>query len=95
MNADGSEQTQITDWPFHFAPNWSPDGTKIVFDGFREVSDGSGGREITVVNADGSGRMALTTGGLANSGGHPTWSPDGAKFTFIGLFPETAAATFG
>ena len=87
MNADGSGQTQITDGPFDFAPNWSPDGTKIVFDGKHELSDGSGGQEIMVVNADGSGRRALTTGGMANGVGHPSWSPDGAKITFIGPGP--------
>ncbi|MGD9142967.1 MAG: hypothetical protein PVG61_03885, partial [Dehalococcoidia bacterium] len=32
MNADGSGQTRLTTNAFYdFAPNWSPDGNKIVF----------------------------------------------------------------
>ncbi|MEZ4649632.1 MAG: amidohydrolase family protein [Candidatus Eisenbacteria bacterium] len=52
-------------------PRWSPDGTRIAF-----TSDRGGGDNIWTMNADGTGREALTkeTFRLLNS---PTWHPSG------------------
>jgi len=50
-----------------YHPDWSPDGTKIVF-------ENSG---IFVMNADGSGVTSLT-----DNGHSPAWSPDGSKIAF-------------
>ena len=47
-------------------PTRSPDGQKIAF----------GGGTITVMNADGSDLIPITTGY------HPSWSPDGRKIAF-------------
>jgi TolB protein len=76
MDADGSNQTKISD---HLngsdSPSWSPDGSKIAY-----INMGW----IWVVNADGSGRTNLhtdTTTGFSNS--RPLWSPDGAKIAFV------------
>jgi hypothetical protein len=57
MNADGSEQTQITDGPFDFAPNWSPDGAKITF-----IGPGDGGSDVWVMNADGTAKARINPG---------------------------------
>ena len=51
-------------------PAWSPDGSRIAF------KDASG--QISVMNADGTGRTTLTTG----SGSDPAWSPDGSSIVF-------------
>jgi WD40-like Beta Propeller Repeat/Divergent InlB B-repeat domain len=70
MNADGSEQRQLT---FGSARDrttaWTSDGTRIVFD--REFA------EIYVVNADGSGGERKVTDGLM-----PATSPYGDKIAF-------------
>ena len=55
---------------------WSPDGSRIAF-----RSPSSSNYEISVMNADGSGRRQLTTTPVAE--GEPTWSPDGSRIAFV------------
>lgn len=76
MNADGSNQTRLTDNPASdtFA-RWSPDGQRIAF-----TSSRSGDFEIWTMNPDGTGLFRVT-----NSLGEdawPSWSPDGQQLTF-------------
>ena len=55
-------------------PDWSPDGTKILyvtFDVPKHHNLAPGG--ITVMDADGKDKRLLTRGG----GVHPSWAPDG------------------
>ena len=76
MNADGSEQKQLTaNAAIDTRPDWSPDGTKIVFESSRD-----GNSEIYVMNADGTGQTRLTTNTTSDS--QPVWSPDGTKIAF-------------
>ncbi len=87
MNADGSEQRNLTHNPADDDnAQWSPDGSKLVFDSERDSTQTSGSqrggtpspREIYVMNVDGSGVMRLT----CNHGDTPAWSPDGTKIVF-------------
>jgi dipeptidyl aminopeptidase/acylaminoacyl peptidase len=80
MNADGSGQTLVANNGYE--PEFSLDGSKIVFVSFRD-----GDAEIYVMNADGSGQMRRTN--------DPAWnwlfslSPDGGKIAYTrwgGLF---------
>lgn len=63
-------------------PAWSPDGQKIVF--VTEVNPGrkQGERpeqsDLWVINIDGTGRTALTSGRFANF--EPVWSSDGSVY---------------
>jgi Tol biopolymer transport system component len=77
MNADGSEQTNVTNSTgIDQYPSFSPDGTKIIFTSWRDGAHG-----IFVMNADGSNvRRVATEQSWIN---FPTWSPDGTKIAYV------------
>jgi TolB protein len=65
MNADGTGIQQLTDNEYsNDDPVWSPDGTKIAFNGRPD-----GHLEMFVMNADGSNVIALGPGTLFSWGG--------------------------
>jgi Tol biopolymer transport system component len=62
-------------------PDWSPDGSKIVFGSFRdEEGNPAGAADIYVVNIDGSGLMQLTNTPWEDN--DPEWSPDSTRIVF-------------
>jgi Tol biopolymer transport system component len=58
-------------------PHFSPDGSRIAFSSGR-----SGGFELWVAAADGSGAQPLTHGSPGGWGGSPSWAPDGHTIAF-------------
>ena len=81
INADGTNRTRLTDHPaFDFAPNFSPDGTKIVFDSTRDQLPGNPNAEIYVMSADGSDETNLSNSEKDDRS--PSFSPDGKKIAF-------------
>ena len=77
MNADGSNQAQLTSMPsgvYALAPTWSPDGARIAFER---------GADIWLMNADGSGQANITAD-LHLVATTPAWSPDGTRIAFTG-----------
>ena len=73
---DGSNRAPVSHGPGKdLDPAFSPDGSKIAFESTR-----TGGGDIYVMNADGSGVVRLTTASTEDS--QPTWSPDGTRIAF-------------
>ena len=80
MNADGSEQTRLTNNPASDRyPSWSPDGRRIAFYSTRD-DDFCG--DLYVMNTDGSGKTSLTRN-LSYGGWSASWSPDGRRIAFV------------
>lgn len=77
INPDGTGEEILTDLPTRDGdPAWSPDGTKITFESFRD--DGS---EAYIMNADGTGVTRLTFNGPPEDRG-TNWSDDGSTIVF-------------
>ena len=91
MNADGSDQTQLTfdAQPKDQVPDWSPDGSKIAYladtHGIADIVNPSWG-DIWVMNADGSDQHQIphdaTDYGTA-------WSPDGSRIATMDMPTRT------
>jgi TolB protein len=82
-NAEGTNVRQLTH-PNHGVqdsfPDWSPDGSKIIFDRESPSSDA-----IFIMNADGTGLIEVgsdTCTGACLGNSDPSWSPDGSKILF-------------
>ena len=67
-----------------YNPDWSPDGSAVLFERFHTESP-SAADGLYVVSADGTGRRRLVTGcaGDCWSDFEARWSPDGGRITFI------------
>jgi Tol biopolymer transport system component len=80
MNADGSEQRQITELGgANFAPFFTPDGQRIIFSSNHENPRGRN-FDLFLVNLDGTGLTRVTSHG--DFDGFPMFSPDGTKLVF-------------
>jgi Tol biopolymer transport system component len=84
VNPDGSGLVQIInenggtweDSNFDSVPEWSPDGTQLVFNSLW-IEGGDPEPSIDRVNADGTGRV-----GVRIERYNPVWSPDGAHLLY-------------
>jgi TolB protein len=69
INADGSDPTLLTtNTRWNSKPAWSPDGTMIVFESYRDDD-----MEIYVMKADGTEQTRLTM--ILGSDADPAWGP--------------------
>lgn len=77
MNADGSNQRQITTLGgANFGPSWTPDGKRIVFSS-NYKDPRSGNFDLYLINKDGTGLEQITFD--ESFDGFPMFSPDGKK----------------
>jgi Tol biopolymer transport system component len=81
MDPNGSNVTNLTisAVPFDELPDWSPDGTKIVFTS--DLDDPFVNHEIYVMDANGENVVRLTNNPAADYA--PVWSPDATKIAFV------------
>jgi len=80
MNADGSDQRQITRLGgANFGPSWTPDGKRIIF-ASNYLAPRSGNFDLFLVNPDGTGLERLTFD--ESFDGFPMFSPDGTKLVW-------------
>lgn len=85
MNADGSNQTRLTDNTADDRnPTWSPDSQRIAFD--RNATADFG---INIINRDGTNLVNVTHDHF-----DPSWSPDGGKFVCTGFDSNFEIAIF-
>jgi Tol biopolymer transport system component len=78
VQADGSNRKGITVPAGSWDPEWSPDGSTLVFHTYQRGSEIS---HIWLVRADGTGLRQLTQGTFEDFS--PTWSPDGREIAFV------------
>ena len=70
MNADGSNQTNLTGRDGGWSPAWSPDGSKIVF---TSANPDTPNFDLFVMNADGTAVTRITRSGAFDW--EPDWQP--------------------
>ena len=81
MNADGSDQRQITHLgAASFGPSWTAGGKKIIFSSNHHTDPKRGNFDLFLVGPDGTGLEQVTTSSTFD--GFPMFSPDGMKLVW-------------
>jgi TolB protein len=85
MRTDGSGLRQVTLPATRTAedgePQWSPDGTRLVFLRVNVTAAPAGQQALFTVRSDGTGLQRITDWAL-DAGDGPDWAPDGSRILF-------------
>ncbi|KPJ92263.1 MAG: hypothetical protein AMS18_07755 [Gemmatimonas sp. SG8_17] len=88
INADGTGRVKLTEGcgGRNASPDWSPDGSRIVFtsrrDAPQDIPTNQRDIEVYVMNADGTDQVRLTDDPIRNNE-LPRWTRDGSKVLYI------------
>jgi len=85
IDAKGGEPRQLTDWSLMASdPDWSPDGSAIVFTTYPLVDFPTTGQSnLSTMAPDGSNKRAITAFGPSGPRAtQPRWSPDGLAILY-------------
>lgn len=89
VNSDGSGLSNLTtSLAQEYAPQWSPDGSKIAF---HRNKDTNSATDIFVMDADGGNSTALTSSPAHEHS--PLWSPDGTMMAFFRYYDDAQCCT--
>ena len=91
MAADGSNIRQLTRLPFATAPKWSPDGQQIAFEAMLGLSHG---RQVYVINADGTHRWQASQPVPNTTMFLGGWSPEGTQILYKGSINHLVTNSF-
>jgi TolB protein len=83
VNLDGREAVLLTTVHNTSSIAWSPDGTKIAYDDAENLAAEDFRSQIYVINADGTGKHAITNVEDGAGAKQPAWSPDGSRILFV------------
>jgi Tol biopolymer transport system component len=91
-STDGKQPKRLTPWSLDAGdnPDWSPDGTRILFHSYSDEDD-STQAQIFTIGADGSDRRQLTHFPDGTFVGSPSYSPDGTQIIFSTAAPDARA----
>jgi Tol biopolymer transport system component len=81
-SASGGDEESLTSGPFDFLPDWSSDGSKVVF--VRGANYGAP-RELWVVDVETLEQRRVFDRRLKRDLYSPKWSPDGLHIAFVTL----------
>ena len=86
VRVDGLDLTRLTPAGAVFGdPDWSPDGTTIVFDGGPTDEFPNGSQDLFTMKSDGSDLKQITTHSPGTGSAAPRWSPDGNAIVYTAL----------
>jgi Tol biopolymer transport system component len=97
MRPDGTDRRQLThNTILDNDPDWSPDGSKIVYISAVDSLPGATARrrDVFVMNVDGSGSHRLFRAVDGPGAAHPRWSPDGTRISFDSFLPSLGFQPF-
>jgi TolB protein len=97
MRPDGTGRQQLTtNTILDNDPDWSPDGTQIVYISAVDSLPGATARrrDVFLMHVDGSASHRLFQTADGPGAAHPRWSPDGTRISFDSFVPSLGFQPF-